>query len=78
MCEPTKMGNFENYIPIDTNGKNLEQCTDIPRKGHKILKLLQCAKRVGLYFVFVGPPLGNFLVVLRPSIYKYFTGRRGT
>ena len=43
MYEPTKMGNFENYIPIDTNGKNLEQCTDIPRKGNKILKLLQCA-----------------------------------
>ena len=44
MCEPTKMENFENYIPIDTNGKNLEQCTDIPRKRNKILKLLQCDK----------------------------------
>ena len=35
------MANLKNYIPIDTNGKNLEQCTDIPRKWNKILKLLQ-------------------------------------
>ena len=35
------MGNLKNYVPIDTNGKNIEQCTDIPRKWNKILKLLQ-------------------------------------
>ena len=41
MQQHIKMGNFKNYFPIDTNGKNLEQCTDIPRKWNKILKLLQ-------------------------------------
>ena len=61
MYEPTNMENFENYISIDTNGKNLEQCTDIPPKRNKILKLLQCG-----YFNF------SFIFTIQKSEIQFY------
>ena len=43
VCDAMKMGNCANCIPIDINGKTLNNPLTLTRNGNKLLKLLQCA-----------------------------------